>query len=298
MATTRPGDAVAVESPVYYGILQLFEALRLRAVEIPSDPRDGASVPALARVLERKLAKVVLLNPTYNNPLGSLVPEPAKREIALLAARHGVPVIEDDLYGDLGHEPGERPRTIQSFDEAGLVILCSSFSKTLSPGARVGWIAAGRFEAAVERLKVVTTLATPTLPQLAVAELLADGGYDRHLRRVKRAYAQQLVALRRAVLEHFPDGTRVTCPSGGFVLWVALPGGIDAHALAERARSSGISIAPGPLFSPRGGLENHVRLNGALWDPVVEAAVAKLGALAREGTARGGLATRPPGKFS
>jgi DNA-binding transcriptional MocR family regulator len=277
-AICRPGDTVAVESPVYFGILQALEALGLKAFEVPTHPREGIDLEALAAALERNPIKACLVIPTFSNPLGSLMPVERKRALVELLGGHRVPLIECDIYGDLAHG-GDRPPTCKSFDREGLVLLYSSYSKVLDPGFRVGWIAPGQFRAALEREKLVTNIATATLPQLALAEFLAGASYERHLRRVRRAYARNMAAMAQAIATWFPPGTRVTRPLGGFVLWVELDRGVDALALYEQALKRGISIAPGPIFSAKQAYRNCIRLNAARFTEPVERAVHTLGRL-------------------
>lgn len=197
-AVTRPGDVVVVESPTFYAALQALERLNLQALEVATHPRDGIDLAALAEVLQRQPShppamsvKACWLMPNFQNPLGSLMPEGKKRELVALLARHGVPLIEDDVYGELHYGP-QRPLPAKAFDTQGLVMHCSSFSKSLAPGYRVGWVAAGRFSTAVQRLKLMTTLSAATPSQLALSEYLAQGGYDRHLRQLRRSLGQQL----------------------------------------------------------------------------------------------------------
>ena len=279
-AVTKPGDTVAIESPTYFGILQCIESLGLKALEIPTHPRDGVSLDALQYALEQQSIAACLFALNFNNPLGSCMPDVTKQALVTLLAEYGVPLIEDDIYGDLGY--GEiRPRTAKSYDQQGLVLLCDSFSKTLAPGYRVGWCAAGKWQREVEHLKMVTTMATPTLPQLAIAEFLAEGGYDRHLRRARRVYAENVRLVSQGVGQFFPVGTRITRPAGGFVLWVELPKAVDSLELFDRAVAAGISIAPGPMFSAKNGYRNFLRLNcGTPWSSRVEGALQQLGQLA------------------
>lgn len=277
-AVCRPGDAVAIESPTYFGVLQLIEILGLRAVEVATHPRHGMDVAALRSVLRDNDIRACVAAPCFANPLGSLMPDAAKEEMVELLGEAEIPLIEDDTFGDLGYAI-ERPRTAKAWDSRGLVLLCTSFSKTLAPGYRIGWIAAGRYQEIVERLKFVTNVATSTLPQHAVADFLANGGYDRHLRRLRRVHARQTVLMIEAIGHLFPEGTRVTRPEGGFVLWVEIPG-VDSLALHERALAEGITLIPGPLFSPKRGYRSFVRLNAAYWSAEVEKALARLGKLA------------------
>ena len=233
-AVTAPGDLVAIESPAYFGTLLLLESLGLQAIEIPAHPRHGICLDHLGEALKKHRIRACVASPNFSNPLGSSMPDDAKRELVEMLARRGVPLIEDDVYGDL-YFSGARPKAAKAFDKEGLVLLCSSFSKLIAPSYRVGWTAAGRFQAKVESLKLTTTLATPTLLQIAIADFLENGAYDRHLRKLRAAFAIQTERMIAAVGRHFPAGTKVTRPTGGFVLWVELPRGANSLDLLERA---------------------------------------------------------------
>jgi DNA-binding transcriptional MocR family regulator len=288
-AVTRPGDAVVVESPTFFGILQTIEALGLRVVEVPAHPRDGIDLAALHAALRATAIRAIVTMPTAANPLGSVMPDDARAGLYQLAVRHDVPIIEDDVYGELCFD-GTRPRPVKAFDRDGRVLLCGSVSKTLAPGYRVGWIAPGRYQDLVERLKFSQSLANPTLPGMAVAEMLASGGYDRHLRRLRHVVAGQVARYRDEVIARLPEGTRVSAPRGGFVLWVELPGAVDALVLQERALARGVAIAPGPVFSARQQrFTSCVRLScGQPFTPRIASALDLLGHLAHD------LATRGP----
>jgi DNA-binding transcriptional MocR family regulator len=283
-AVTRPGDTVVVDSPAYFGVLLLLQNLGLRAVEVPTEAGTGLSLPALRRALKRSRPAAVVAGFNCHNPLGFVMSDEAKLETVELLARHGVPLIEDEVYGDL--QFGEvRARPAKAFDRSGLVLYCSSFSKIVSPGYRVGWIAGGRFHRRIVELKFTTTLATPTLPQLAVAAFLRGGAFDRHLREMRIACRRHLERMREAIGRHFPPGTRVTRPAGGFLLWVEMPPAVDSLRLFDEALREGISITPGPVFSARLQFRNCIRLNCGPWSEKIEAAVATLGRLAHEQTA-------------
>ena len=285
-AVCQPGDAVAIESPTFYGILQLLDVLGLQAVEVPTDPRTGVCLDALAAALDAAPAatpiKACLLVNNFNNPLGSCVPDDHKEQLVALLAGRGVPLIEDDIYGDLAFA-ARRPKSAKAFDRGdGDVLLVSSFSKTLAAGYRVGWCAPGRrFFDQVRRQKLFTSIATPGIPQRAVAEFLATGGYDHHLRRVRKRFQEQVVQMSAAVCEHFPIGTRLTRPQGGFVLWVEMDERVDALELRREALVRGISICPGPIFSASGKYRNCVRLNAECWGDAAARAVQTLGMLAQ-----------------
>ena len=282
-ALCKPGDAVAIETPVYFNFLQMIQDLGLKALEIPASPRGGISLEALEYALNRNLGEVkaciVLSN--FNNPLGSRMSDEDKFRLVGILENHQVPLIEDDIYGDLSYSD-ERPSVAKSFDKTGNVLLCSSFSKTVAPGYRVGWIAAGRYQEQIERGKMLANVATPSPTQLAIAEFLANGGYEHHLRSIRRVYARQTAQMGDAIGRAFPTGTRVSRPQGGFVLWVEMPEGVDSLLLYKKAKALGITIAPGSIFSVDGKYLNCIRLNAACWNPTVEVAIETLGRLAAE----------------
>jgi DNA-binding transcriptional MocR family regulator len=283
-ATANPGDAVAVEVPTYFGVLQAIEQLGLKAVEVPAHPRTGMDLECLEKVLQQRGVKAIVAAPNVSNPLGSIMPDENKERLVRLSAKFDVPIIEDDVYGELAFEG--RPRPALAWDREGRVLLIGSVSKTLAPGYRIGWIIPGRYQEHIERLKYALTVSTPPLLQMAVAEFLSSGGYDRHLRRLRAQLRAQVERMRDAVCTLFPAGTRVTSPSGGFVVWVELPPGVDAYTLQGLALAEGVSIAPGPIFSARDRFSNHIRLScGFPWSPRTEAALTTVAKLTR------GLAT-------
>jgi DNA-binding transcriptional MocR family regulator len=279
-ATTKPGDTVVVATPTYFGMLQLVEELNLRALEIPSYERTGLDLDALERALSQASIAAVLCMPTFDNPLGALMSEASKERLVRMLEKHEVPLIEDDVYGELAFD-GSRPRPAKAFDRSGRVLLCGSVSKTLAAGYRVGWIAPGRFQERVERLKFSMTIATPTLTQMAVAEYLESGGYDRHLRSLRSHFGVQCVRYREAIARAFPAGTRVSDPVGGYALWVEMPRQVNAFELQAEALERGIAIAPGPIFSARGAFTNAIRVSCTQrFSPRVEAALQTVGELA------------------
>ena len=281
-AVTKAGDVVAVESPTYFGILGCAASLGLKIVEIPTHPLEGMDLDRLENAIRKHRVKACIVMPNCHNPLGFVLPDKNKKALADLTARWNVAVIEDDVYGDLAFA-GARPRSIKSYDRKGLVLLCSSFSKTLPPGYRVGWIAPGRYQAEVERLKYLTTVATSTLSQMTVAEFLNSGGYDRHVKRLRTIFAERVDTMRQAIARYFPAGTRITRPAGGILLWVELPAKTDALRLYQMALAERIAILPGKIFSPSNRFRNHVRINcGHTWDEVHERALLRLGRLCED----------------
>ena len=278
-AVTQPGDTVAVESPGYYLMLQLLESLGLQALEIPTDPRSGISVEALDLASRQGKVAACLLVANASNPLGSVMPDDNKRRLARLAAERGFAVIEDDLYGDL-HFAEQRPWPIKAFDTAGNVILCSSFSKSLSPSLRLGFLAAGKYKAKIALQKTIISGGTNPITQHVLAEYLESGAYERHIRSLRRSYERQVAAMRDSVSRHFPAATRLSQPQGGFVLWVELPEEIDTTRLYEKALVENLSFVPGELFSPGGMYRNCLRLNcGNPHTAEIESAIRRLGNL-------------------
>ena len=285
-AVTRPDEVVAIESPTFYGCLQAVESAGRRAVEIPTHPRHGVDVDELERVLDREPVRACWLMTRFQNPLGATLPEAARQRLVQLLASRDIPLIEDSVYADLcftakGLAPAKR------YDSRGLVLDCGSFSKSLAPGYRVGWVAAGRFAQDVWRRKIMTSVSTSIPVQAALAAYLASGRYEVHLRRLRRSLQSQQVACIAALERYFPPGSRWTQPEGGYFLWVELPKGVDAIELHVRALEHGISVAPGPIFSARRDLGNAIRLNyGHPWSPRAEAAMETLGKLIRARAAR------------
>jgi DNA-binding transcriptional MocR family regulator len=280
-AVAQPGDLIAVESPGFYASLQALERLKMKALEIPVHPQDGLDLAALADALKRRPVKACWFMTSFQNPTGASLPLEKKKALVALLASHDIPLIEDDVYAELyfgsrGFLPAK------AFDKKGLVMHCSSFSKTLAPGYRVGWVSPGRFGQQIERLRLMTTLTASLPAQLAVADYLQYGGYDKHLRKLRHAMESQLSSLLAALARHFPAEVRVSRPAGGYFVWVEFAEGFDALALHQAALAHGISVAPGPIFSARRNFGHCLRLNyGYPWSDEYEAAMQTLGALAK-----------------
>jgi DNA-binding transcriptional MocR family regulator len=278
-AVTAPGDLVAIESPAFYGCLQALDRLHLRALEVPTHPVDGVQVDELAKLLARHDVKACWFMPNFQNPTGYLMPDASKKKLVQLLARHRIPLIEDDVYAEL-YFGARRPLPAKAFDREGWVMHCSSFSKSLAPGYRLGWAAAGRFARDVERMKLMSTISVAVPSQLAVLDFLERAPLEKHLRALRtKLQARQDMAM-SAVRRNFPAGTRVTQPQGGYFLWVQLPQHIDALKLHTQALSQGISTAPGHLFAPDARFGNFVRLNYGHAEPAqLQSAIKLLGRL-------------------
>ena len=279
-AVCEPGDIVAVDSPSFFGAMQTLKGLGMKALEIPTDPITGISLEALELALEQWPIKAIQLTPNCNNPLGYIMPEQRKRALLTLAQRFDVAIIEDDVYGDLAFSY-PRPRTIKSFDEDGRVLLCSSFSKTLAPGLRIGWVAPGRYLERVLHMKYIATGSTATQPQLAIADFIKAGHYEPHMRRMRSQYQRSRDLMIDWVTRYFPEGTRCSRPQGGFMLWVELPDGFDTQKLNRQLLEQGVQIAVGSIFSASGKYRNCLRMNfAAKPTQEIEQAVRKVGAAA------------------
>ena len=278
---TSPGDTVAVEAPAFYACLQAVEMCGLKAVEIPTHPREGVDVAALAQVIARHNIKACWFMTTLQNPLGATMPQESKHELVALLQRHDIPLIEDDVYAELQFGE-ERTKPAKAFDTRGLVLHCGSFAKCLAPGYRLGWVAAGQFAQAVQRRKITSSLATSIPIQQGIAQMLRLGGYDAHLVKLRAALAKQQAAALDSLRKHLPSDYRVTRPAGGYFLWIELAPAIDSLEVHRLALDAGISIAPGPMFSARREFRNCLRLNyGHPWTPQMDKAVAKLGSIVK-----------------
>jgi DNA-binding transcriptional MocR family regulator len=276
-ATTRPGDTVLVQSPTYYLVLHMLRSLDLNIIEIPAD-EAGIDLRSLNGLIESRGIKVAVFISNFNNPTGFVLPETNKKAIIDVASRHDLIIIEDDVYGDV-HFGAARPRPLRAYSER--VILCSSFSKTVSPGIRIGWVAGSGWADRIAAIKYITSKVTPVYPQAALAEFLRSGGYDIHLRRLRKTMSRYVREVREGVIKYFPPGTHVANPSGGFVLWVKLPiGCADTREIFRTASGEGINIAPGYLFSQNNEYSNCLRINAGMgWSPKIERSIRTLAAI-------------------
>lgn len=278
----RPGDTILVESPTYFGLLQAVEHLSLRVVEVPNVPGIGIDVEAVRNAVRTSKLAAAVLMPNFNNPTGGLTPDSSKREIVQVLAELEVPIIEDDIYGDL-HYGSARPTSMRAFDDAGLVISCGSVSKTIALGYRIGWAVSPQFHTEITRAKFYSSVACPSLQQLVLARYYASGGYDRYLRRVRATLAANSQQFIEGIARYFPEGTRVSRAAGGVVLWVELPRSVDGTQLFRTALASRIGIAPGIVFSAKADYRNFIRLScGFPWTGTLEKALEKLGRLVGE----------------
>lgn len=279
---TKPGDCVGLESPTYFFLFTLLDSLGLKVIEIPTDPQHGLSLDALELLLREKRINALIAMPGIQNPLGCSMPLESKKRLAKLVNTWQIPLIEDGLYDELQFHAPLSP-TVKSFDEAGWVIYCTSYTKTVAPDFRIGWMAAGRFSEQIARLKAVSSMAESALLSETLAEFLASGGYDHHLRHLRRRYAANLDEARSLIARHFPAGTRATLPQGGFVFWLELPGNVDSIALFHRLLQEKICVTPGSLYTLSDRGAHALRLSCCYpFEARYRYAIARTGALACE----------------
>jgi len=297
-AVTQPGDCVGLESPTYFFLFPLLASLGLKALEIPTDPQHGLSLDALEMLLQEKRIQALIAMPSAQNPLGCCMSRQNKQRLAKLVNTYNVPLLEDGLYDELQFDWPLSP-TVKSFDSEGWVIYCTSFTKTVAPDFRIGWIAAGRFHEAIARLKAVSSMAESRLLSETLAEFLANGGYDHHLRTLRRRYAANMDEARGLIARYFPQGTRATLPRGGFVFWLELPEQVDTVAMFHRLLEEQICVTPGALYSLSERYNHALRLSCCYpFDERYSWALKRTGAIACElaGLAPGldqGLPLRP-----
>jgi DNA-binding transcriptional MocR family regulator len=275
-AVGETGDTVVVASPTYPWFLQIIEDHHKFALEMPTDPQTGIDLDQLGRAVRKHAVAACILVPNFHNPLGFVMPDANKKALVAMMAENRIPIIEDDIHGEL-YFGRQRPSTLKSYDRQGLVLHCSSFSKTLSPGLRVGWTLPGRFTHRVRRLKMDGNVASPTLNQQVVARYLKEGGFDRHLRRLRTALKNQVTNTTLAIARHFPSGTRITAPAGGLTLWVELNRSVDVLKVFHAARQRKISIFPGAICSTTDRYNHCIRIScGYPWSEKIEAGIQTL----------------------
>lgn len=280
-AVAQPGDTVAVESPTFFGLLQVLESLGMRALEIPTSPSTGLSLDALELAIRNYGGvKAVVVVPNLQNPLGAITPDSRKAALVALCEGHGIALIEDDPYRDM-HCRATPPKALKAWDRSGNVIYCASLNKTLAPGMRLGWMAAGRWQARVAMLKFSQSRHNEEWSQLAAAEFMATSAYDRHLQRLREHLREQRERIGDTIAASFPPGTRLSLPDGGAMLWVELPGPVASRRLFERALAAGIRIAPGAMFSNSNRFDHFIRIGcGQPYSPALDEALRRLGGLA------------------
>jgi DNA-binding transcriptional MocR family regulator len=281
-AVTKPGDTVAVESLAYFGIYQVIESLGLKLVEISSDPATGLDLDCLHKVIKEVPVKACLFVPNFNNPSGSCMPDENKKKLVALITKYNIPLIEDDIYGEM-YFGRHRPKTCKYYDTKGLVLHCSSLSKSLAPGYRIGWVLPGKFLEQVKTLKMIHSISSATLTQVAIAHFLSIGRYEYHLKNLRKALHTQCLRYIQGVMQYFPEDTKISRPQGGFVLWVEVNKKVNTYKLSTEALKHQISVAPGRIFSNSCNYSNYLRIGyGVPWNEKVEKGLKTLGNLVKK----------------
>ncbi len=275
-AVTKPGDTVAVESPGYYGYFSLLEFLNIKIMEIPICPQSGLSLKDLETVLNKKKIAALITSPSFQNPTGATMTLEKRGKLCALASKFNLPVIEDDVFGELSFS-GTRLPSLKSICQSN-VIYISSLGKILAPGYRIGWISGGKYHKDIERCFDKGFFVQNQPCQYAAESFLKSESMNRHLKTLRRKYAENIRMFRNTICENFPSEILLSSPEGGVFLWMKLPDGVDSRDIAAAAAARKISIAPGVLFSSRGLYSGYVRLNaGVVWSSKVKDAIVVLG---------------------
>ncbi len=281
-AITKPGDTVAVESPNYFGIFQSLENMGLKVVEILASPVTGLDIDSLQQVIKKFPIKACVVIPNFNNPLGGCMPDENKKRLVEIITKNNIPLIEDDIYGEL-YFGKTRPRTCKFYDTKGMVMHCSSLSKSLAPGYRIGWMIPGKFLEQVKQIKRIHNISSPTLTQAAIAHYLQHGRYEYHLKNIRKALHTQCLRYLQAIIDYFPEDTNVSRPHGGFILWVQLNKKVNTFKLRFEAMKHNISIVPGKIFSASHNYNNCFRISFARpWDDEADYGMMLLGKIIKK----------------
>lgn len=281
-AITSPGDLVAIESPAYFGIFNLMLSLDLKVLEIPVDPENGLNIEYLEEAIERFPVKACLFVPNFNNPTGSCMPDLRKQQLVKLITAKKIPMIEDDIYGEI-YFGKSRPHNCKSYDSEGWVILCSSVSKSIAPGYRVGWCIPGRFKEQVINIKMMHTITSATPTQAAIAHFFETGRYDLHMRKLRKALYTQCLRYMHGISQYFPLGTKISHPQGGYALWIELGKKVNAFEVYQQAILQQISIAPGQIFGTDARFSNFIRISyGGVYDAEIDNSLQILGEIIKK----------------
>jgi DNA-binding transcriptional MocR family regulator len=281
-AVTQPGDTVIVESPTFPWFLRIIEDLNLYALEIPTDCRTGIQMASLEEALQRHPVKAAIFVSTFNNPMGFTTADSKKEQLVRLLTAKGIPIIEDDIYGEL-HFDTLRPPPLKRFDPNAMVLYCSSFSKCLSPGLRIGWAIPGRYHERVQRLKLNHSIGQPPVTQWLAYHYLQSRSFDRHLRKLRTRLKHQISNTAQAIARYFPANTKISSPMGGVALWVQLDERIDSLRLFRRALEAKVAVMPGIMCASGDAFANCIRICcGLPYDDRIERAIRTLGRLIKE----------------
>lgn len=259
-AVTHPGDTIAVEAPFFIGTLQLLKELKRNIIMIPTSPITGMNLDALEKTLELEDVQAVILTAAFQNPLGFVMPIESRKKITVLSKKYNIPIIEDDLYSDCSHNSiVEHP--IKSFDLEDNVLYCSSFSKTISPGIRIGWLIGGKYHNRCKNLKISGTLGGSALLQSSLADFLIRNPYEKHVKKLQKNIARQAAEMKTLLEKYLPIGSAISSPKGGLFIWIELDECIDALEIYRQCLKMRISIVPGQAFSNGERFKNCLRVS-------------------------------------
>jgi len=294
----KRGDIIAIESPCFFGIIELIETLGMKALEVYTCTEDGVCLDELTEAIDQHEITACLFSTAINNPLGSMKTDEQRQAMVSLLEQHDIPLIEDDVYSEI-YFTEQKPKPAQLYSEKGLVMTCSSFSKTAAPGYRIGWLLPGKFEEQAKRIKRAQSASTPMLQQWTLNEYLLSGDYDRHLCVLRKTLAYNCERMRALIAENFPPEVCISKPQGGSVLWLRCQSHVNTGAFFQQALSQGVSFAPGVVFSPSGKYKNYMRVSyGVQWGEDIEKAIKVLGQLVFEYTDKQKINHKIDGKIA
>ncbi|OEE96383.1 GntR family transcriptional regulator [Vibrio genomosp. F10 str. 9ZD137] len=261
-SVTKAGDWVVIESPAFYGALQALERLNLRALSINTHPTEGIDLDSLEKALQTHDVKACWLMTNFQNPLGFTLTDEKKKRLVSMLTEHQVYLIEDDVYGEL-YYGASKPLPAKAFDTQGMTLHCSSFSKSLVAGFRIGWVAAGNRALPIQKLQLMSTLSTSAPVQLALANYLSTRHYEIHLRQLRRTLEQRKFQTWQLLQQSLPKGCDAYYSTGGYFIWVVLPEHVNTTNLYRVLLQDNISIAPGEMFAPDQQFTHGFRLNAS-----------------------------------
>ncbi len=275
-AITQPGDYICLQQTIFYGAWQVAERLGLKVVTIPAHPQDGFDLEAFEQAIKTYPIKVCWFMLNCHNPIGFTVSEKIKYQIAKLLHEYQIYLIEDDVYEELFYR-GAKPLSMKYYDQQNLVLHCSSFSKTLGPSFRIGWVYAGRFSKYIQHLQLMSTISANSLMQNALVEFISNHHYEKHLRTLRRNLEKNKNRFFEYLKKHLPATCEIDHYSGGYFLWITLPTHVNSMQIYENLIQVDIGIAPSQLFSIHDTHHNHLRLNCSFeWSIDIENAINQL----------------------
>lgn len=276
---TKPDDTVILESPTFYGAIQAAQRNRLNALSIDVDPVHGIDLEELEKKIDHSRPKAMWVMPNFHNPTGICLSDETKCELVNLANQYDFYLIEDDVYAEL-HFDDIKPKPLKFWDSNDRVLLCGSFSKSLCPGFRIGWVVNRALSEQIQKQQLISTLSGSSPIQQGLVHYLKYEGIDNHLRKLRKTLKERQIQYLDFITRCFPSECRVHAPSGGYFVWIELPVQLDAREIYRQLLLQGVSIAYGDLFDGNYGHSNCLRLNVSLdWSADVEAGLTRLSEL-------------------